>query len=151
MLTAGDLMKINAFDDILEAFLITYAMAAFSFEKYVPEKITGFLRVIVFAAFALVWLWNSYKSGRERRAAFPIFAVCFWLLPQLIIYLADSGPEVFRMSVAMYVLSEFSELLANVPIKITGGIIGTSTFGAAAIILLLCGACNFFGRFRADE
>lgn len=144
-------MKAKLYDDILGAFLITYAAASFSFEKYMPEKIAKFLQAVCFIAFAGLWLGLSFKNGRQKGIAFPIFTAMFWLLPQLIIYLANSGPEVFRMSVTMYVLSEFSELLANVPIKITGEIAGTSAFGAAAIILLLCGACYFFGRFWAEE
>lgn len=145
------MMKAKIFDDILGVFLITYAAAALSFEKYVPEGIINFLGAIYFIAFAAVWMWLSYKNGRKKSIVFPVFTAVFWLLPHLIIYLSNSGSEVFRMSVIMYVLSEFSDLIAIVPIKITGNIAGISAYGAAAVILLLCGASYFFGRFTAEE
>lgn len=144
-------MNKKSFDDILAAFLITYALAAFSFEKYVPEKIIKLMQALAFIAFALSWLWLSFKNGKRKGAAFPIFAAAFWLLPQVVIYLANSGPEIFRMSIIMYVLSEFSDLLTVVPMKITGNAVGISAYGAMAVILLLCAACYLFGVFTEED
>lgn len=144
-------MNKKSFDDILTAFLITYALAAFNFEKYVPEKIMKLMQAAVFIAFAVSWLWFSFKNGKRKSAAFPIFAAAFWVLPQIIIFLANGGPEVFRMSIIMYVLSEFSDLLTVVPMKITGNAAGISAYGAMAVILLLCGASYLFGIFTEAE
>lgn len=144
-------MNKKSFDDILAVFLITYALAAFSYEKYMPEGIMKFMQAITFVLFAAAWLWNSFKSGKRKGVAFPIFAVFFWIFPQLIIYFANNGPEIFRMSVIMYVLSEFSDLLTTVPMKITGSVVGISAYGAATVILLLCAACYLFGMLIDED
>lgn len=130
---------------MIAAFLITYAFAAFSFEKNMPESIMKIYSAVVFAVFAAAWLWFSYKSGRRKGRKFPIFTVLFWLLPQIVIYLADNGPEVFRMSIIMYVLSEFLMMLTNVPPQILGNAAGITVPAAIIVILLLCGAAYTSG------
>lgn len=130
---------------MIVAFLITYALAAFSFEKNMPESIMKIYSAVVLAAFAAAWLWFSYKSGRRRGRKFPIFTVLFWLLPQIVIHLADSGPEVFRMSITMYVLSEFLMMLTNVPPQIMGNAVGITIPASIIVILLLCGAAYVSG------
>lgn len=144
-------MNKKSFDDILAVFLITYALAVFSYEKYMPEIIMKFMQAVTFVLFAISWLWLSFKNGKRKGVAFPIFAVFFWIFPQLIIYFANNGPEIFRMSVTMYVLSEFSDLLTTVPMKITGSVAGISAYGAAAVILLLCTACYLFGMLIEED
>lgn len=138
-------MRSPSVDDMIAAFLITYAFAAFSFEKNMPESIMKIYNAVVFAVFAAAWLWFSYKSGRRRGRKFPIFTVMFWLLPQVVIYLADSGPEVFRMSIIMYVLSEFLMMLTNVPPQILGNAVGITVPASVIVILLLCGASYMSG------
>lgn len=132
-------------DDMIAAFLATYSLAAFSYEKYMPESFMRIFRFIVFAAFAAIWLFLSFKSGRRAGRKFPIFAVLFWILPQIIIFLADNGPEVFRMSIIMYVLSEFLTFLTADSSGVIGAAIGISAPAAMALILLLCGAAYMSG------
>lgn len=129
----------GAVDDMLAAFFITYAFAAVSFEKYMPESFVKLYSVAVFIVFAATWLGLSFKSGRRASRKFPIFTVLFWIVPPIIVWLADSGPEVFRMSIIMYVLSEFMNFFTTVPSEICGTAVGISAFSAAAVILLLCG------------
>ena len=130
---------------MIAAFLITYALAALGFEKNMPESIMKIYSAVVFAVFAAAWLWFSYKSGLRKGRKFPIFTVLFWLLPQIVIYLADNGPEVFRMSIIMYVLSEFLMMLTNVPPQIMGNAVGITVPSALIVILLLCGAAYVSG------
>lgn len=130
---------------MLAAFFITYAFASFSFEKYMPESFVRLYRVAVFIVFAAVWLGFSFKSGRRAGRKFPIFAVLFWIVPQILIWLADNGPEVFRMSIIMYVLSEFMNFLTTVPFEICGTAVGISAPAAAALVLLLCGMSYMSG------
>ncbi len=144
-------MNKKSFDDILAAFLITYALAAFSYEKYMPEGIMKFLQAMVFVAFAAVWFWNSFINGKRKGRAFAIFAAAFWILPPVIIYLANDGPEIFRMSIIMYVLSELSDLLIVVPMKAAASAVGVSAYGAMAVILLICAACYLFGVFTEED
>lgn len=136
-------------DDILAAFLITYALAAFSFEKYMPDSFMNVWNVIVFILFAAVWTGLSLKNGYFQKRAFPIFTALFWTLPHIIIFLANDGPRAFRMSITMYVLSEFFTLLAATPAEITGGILGISSPAAIIVIMLLCAAGYLSGMLIA--
>jgi len=132
-------------DDMFLAFIITYTLAAFSFEKYMPE---GFMRIFnfaVFIAFAAVWMGLSFKSGRRNGRAFPIFAAAFWIVPQIIIGLAENGPEFMRMSIIMYLLSEFCMLITTVPSELIGAFTGISVPAAIAVILILCAAAYMGG------
>ncbi len=131
--------------EFLAAFLITYALAVFSYEKYMPESFMKAFNVLVFIAFAVTWLGLSFKNGSKKAVAFPVFTALYWLIPQLVIYLADSGPEVFRMSITMYILSEFSILITTVPSELIGGTIHISVPAAIAVILLLSAAAYMAG------
>lgn len=135
----------GSFEDMLAAFLVTYALASFSYEKYMPESFMRIFRFAVFALFAAVWLWFSFKSGRRSGRKFPIFAVLYWIVPHLIVYLADNGPEMLRMSIIMYVLSEFMIFITTVPAEVVGTAVGISSSAATAVILLLCGAAYMSG------
>ncbi len=131
--------------EFLAAFLITYALAVFSYEKYMPESFMKAFNVLVYIAFAATWLWLSFKNGMKKAVAFPVFTVLYWLVPQLVIYLADSGPEVFRMSIIMYLLSEFSIIITTVPSELIGSAINVSVPAAITIILLLSAAAYMAG------
>lgn len=130
---------------MLAAFLATYALASFSYEKYMPESFMRIFRFAVLALFAAAWLWFSFRSGLRTGRKFPIFAVLYWILPHIIIYLADNGPEVLRMSIIMYVLSEFMIFLATVPAETVGAALGIASPAATAVILLLCGSAYMSG------
>ncbi|MDE6762391.1 MAG: hypothetical protein K2J73_01775 [Oscillospiraceae bacterium] len=135
----------GSFEDMFAAFLATYALASFSYEKYMPESFMRIFSFAVFALFAAAWLWFSFKSGRRSGRKFPIFAVLYWIVPHILVYLADNGPEVLRMSIVMYVLSEFMIFLTTVPAGVVGTAVGISSSYATAVILLLCGAAYMSG------
>lgn len=63
-------MNKKSFDDILAVFLITYALAVFSYEKYMPEIIMKFMQAVTFVLFAISWLWLSFKNGKRKGVAF---------------------------------------------------------------------------------
>ena len=130
---------------MLAAFLATYALASFSYEKYMPESFMKIFRFAVFALFAAAWLLFSFKSGRRSGRKFPIFAVLYWIVPHILVYLADNGPEVLRMSIIMYVLSEFMTFLTTVPAGVIGTAVGISPSAATVVILMLCGAAYMSG------
>lgn len=136
-------------DDILAAFLITYALASFSYEKYMPDSFMNVWNIIVFIAFAVAWAGLSFKNGYLKKRAFPIFTALFWTLPHIIIFLANDGPKAFRMSIIMYVLSEFFTLLTVVPAEITGSVLGISLPAAVIVIILLCAVGYLSGMFTA--
>ncbi|MEZ3453403.1 MAG: hypothetical protein K1W17_03430 [Oscillospiraceae bacterium] len=132
-------------DDMLAAFLTTYAFAAFSFERYMSESFMRMFRPLVFAAFAAVWLFFSFKNGLKSGRKFPVFAVLYWILPHIIIYLADNGPEALRMSITMYVFSEFMRFITTVPAEVFGSAVGITVPAATAVILLFCGSAYMSG------
>lgn len=138
-------------DDILAAFLITYALAAFSYEKYMPESFMNIWNIIVFVFFAAAWTGLSFKNGYLKKRAFPIFTALFWTIPHIVIFLANDGPKAFRMSITMYVLSEFFTILTVVPSEITGGVLGISSPAAVIVIILLCAAGYLSGMFKAVD
>lgn len=137
----------GSFDDMLAAFLATYALASFSYEKYMPESFMRIFGFAVLTLFAAAWLWFSFRSGLRGGKKFPLFAALFWILPHIIVYLADNGPEFMRMSIAMYILSEFMNLFTTVPAEVIGGILGIAAPAATAVILLLCGSAYMSGYF----
>lgn len=130
---------------MLAAFLATYAFAAFSFERYMSESFMRIFRPLVFAAFAAVWLFFSFKSGLKGGRKFPVFAALYWILPHIVIYLADNGPEVLRMSIGMYVFSEFLRFFTVVPAETLGAAIGITAPAAIAVMLLFCGSAYMSG------
>jgi len=136
-------------DDILAALLITYALAAFSYEKYMPDSFMNIWNVIVFVFFAAAWAGLSFKNGYLNKRAFPIFTALFWTIPHIVIFLANDGPKAFRMSITIYVLSEFFTILTVVPSEITGGVLGISSPAAVIVIILLCAAGYLSGMFMA--
>lgn len=141
----------KAFDDMLTAFLTTYALTAFCYEKYLPENIMRIFRTVILTVFFGVWLWFSFKNGKRKNVIFPIFAVLFWLLPMVVVHLANDGPKVFRMSIIMYVLSELSELVFGTVMKTVSGIFSISSAGAAAVLLLVCAASYLGGMLTEEE
>lgn len=135
----------GSFEDMLAAFFATYALASFSYEKYMSESFMRIFRLAVFALFAAAWLWFSFKSGLKSGRKFPVFAVLYWIIPHILVYLADNGPEALRMSIIMYVLSEFMIFLTTVPAEVVGTAVGISSSAATAVILLLCGSAYMSG------
>ncbi len=107
-----------AFEDMFAAFLISYALMSFGYEKYMPAPFMEIWNYFVFLLFAATWIVLSFKNGLKKSFAFPIFAVLFFMLPELAVFLANDGPRVFRMSVIMYVISEFCALIVNSPLRV---------------------------------
>ncbi|MCI9408777.1 MAG: hypothetical protein HFJ89_03065 [Oscillospiraceae bacterium] len=135
----------GSFDDMLAAFLATYALASFSYEKYMPESFMRIFSFAVLTLFAAAWLWFSFRSGLRNGKKFPLFAILFWILPHIIIYLADNGPEFMRMSIAMYILSEFMNFFTAVPAEVFGNVLGITAPAATAVILLFSGSAYMSG------
>ncbi len=137
--------------DMLAAFLITFALACFSYEKYMPESFMKIYNAVIFIIFAAVWVGLSFKNGYGKKLAFPVFALLFWIVPPLIILLAENGPEFCRMSITMYILSEFAGLIVTLPAEITGGVIGISAVAAGIVIVLLCAAGYLSGMYLSEK
>lgn len=124
--------------DMFLSFIITFAAGVFCFENYMPEQIMEIYRYAVIAVCIITWLWLSFTSGVNKRWQYEVFAVLFWLLPLLVIYLADEGPEFCRMSITMYLLSEFAVFISTAPALLAGSFAGLEAVPCIFVILLLC-------------
>lgn len=131
-------MKLNNLaGDLVILMIMTFASAVFMEEGYLPDGAAAVLRGTMFTVCALSWVFISFYNGVMGRFVYAVFPAVFWLLPQLIIYLADSGPEFMRMSVVMYALSEFSSLITLNNGEFFGNILHVSPFAGAVLLMLI--------------
>ncbi len=120
------------------SFIITFSAGVFCYENYMPESFMNVYKYMVLGVCLLTWLVFSFFSGVNKKWQYSLFTVLFWLLPQLIIFLADNGPRAFRLSVTMYLLSEFSNILISAPVKLLGGLMNIKIIPCVMIIVLSC-------------
>lgn len=144
-------LKYNFLDNMFISFIITYAAGAFCYEGHQPESLMNFLRPLVLIICICTWLYISFFSGLSNKWGFEIFTVIFWLAPQIIIYLADSGPQVFRMSVTMYALSEFFLMMFNTSAEHMGSLFRLGVVPVIFIIVLGCTFAFLAGNFFEDK
>lgn len=120
------------------SFIITFAAAALTYEAYMPKNFMDFYGAAAVLACVMTWVTLSFLSGVFKKYDYMVFMLLFWLIPQIIIYAADSGPEIFRMSIVMYLLSEFSAMLTRAPAGAAGKLFGIGALPAVFVIVLLC-------------
>ena len=120
------------------AFIITFAAGTVSFENYMPEGfISIYIAFVIVLSFA-TWLVLSFISGRNKKWQFVVYSSIFWILPNVIIWLANDGPEMFRKSIIMYLLSEFSAIVSISTLEVAGGWINVKAVTFTVVIVLLC-------------
>ncbi len=129
-------------DDILLTFLMTFVFAAFSYEERITEGFMRIFGILIFAAFIMTWILTAVKNGTEKKIGFAVYSAACWLVPQLIIVLFYHGPQVFRHSVFLYTLSEFSAFFSTRPAELLASYSGVNTEMSMVIILLV-----IFGSF----
>lgn len=133
------------------AFIITFAAGTVSFEGYMPEKfITIYSSCVTVICFA-TWLVLSFISGNKKKWQFAIFSSIFWILPNVIIWLANGGPEVFRKSIIMYLLSELAAIVSLPQLELVGGLLNLATIPFTVIVVLACIFCYLGGYITSDE
>lgn len=130
--------KRSFISDMFISFIITFAAAAFSYEGYMPESFMNIFGPFVAFLCVLTWISCSFLDGAFKKYKYMVFMCLFWLIPQVIIYLADSGPEFCQMSITMYLLSEFSSMLTRSSAYAFGSLFGLSIFSSVVLIILLC-------------
>lgn len=133
------------------AFMITFAAGTICFEEFMPEKFVAIYSMAVIIVCLLTWFALSFISGKKNKWQFVVFSFLFWTLPQIIIYLANDGPEVFRKSITMYLLSEFSVILVTTPAEAAGSVINVKALPLTIIVVLLCVLCFFAGYLVEDS
>ena len=138
-------------ENILITFIITFAAAAFCYEKYMPESFMKFYRFIMTTACMLTWLWLSFSGGARNKWRFLVYTAVFWLLPLIIIYLSDSGPEFCRMSITLYVISEFFRMMFINFAECIGNAFRLNAVPVLLIMLMLCVFAFLAGNFLSDK
>lgn len=128
-------------ENMFLSFMITFAAGAFCFEDYMPESFISLYKTAAITVCFITWLVLSFISGTVKRWQYAVFAAVFWILPQIIIYLSNEGPEVFRMSIIMYMLSEFAAIFTITPAEYAGRVIGMSAVPFMDCIAILCVLC----------
>lgn len=136
--------------DMALLYLITYASASIRYEGYISQKAAFLLGILFFAVFIASWVIIAFLNGRQKKISFVIISTLSWLLPQLIIYLSDSGPRAFRMSVTAYVLDEFFTFVSEGTCGIISGLFGGGIFIGAVIMTVICGLAFAAGFKTAD-
>lgn len=137
--------------NIFLASIITFTAGCMCFEKYMPETFSSMYSAAVIIICLCVWLVLSYISGTKKKWGFIIFTTLFWIIPQVIIYLANDGPEFFRKSITMYLLSEFSDIIINSTATKICSAIGVGIIAFTAIMILLCVFSFLAGCLVSDK
>lgn len=141
-------------DSMFLAFLITFAASASNYEKYVPEKAGMAYSTVLWVVCALTWIVLSFIYGYRKKWQFEVFAAVFWILPAILIYLANSGPEAFRFSLIMYSVSEFSSLILMQPVYMLSVRLGMGDVGGIALLIvasLLCFGAGLLVNINRDK
>lgn len=136
--------------DMFISFIITFAAAAFSYEGYMPESFMNIFGSFVALLCVLTWMSYSFLGGALKKYKYMVFMCLFWLIPQVIIFLADSGPELFKMSITMYLLSEFSSMLTRSSAYAFGSLFGLNAFSSIVVIILLCAFSYLAGMLLSE-
>ncbi len=141
-------------DNMFLAFLITFAASASNYEKYVPEQVGIAYSTVLWIFCALTWIVLSFICGYRKKWQFEVFAAVYWILPAILIYLANFGPKVFRFSLIMYSVSEFSSLILMQPVYMLSGKLGMGDAGGIAMLIvasLLCFGAGLLVNINRDK
>lgn len=132
-------------------FMITFAAGVFCYEKNMTESFMKIYRTAVFAICIFMWLAISFFSGSKNKWQFEVFSVLFWIVPLLIIYLANNGPEFCRMSITMYLLSEFFTIMFITPAELIGSLLKLGAVPVIIIMVLVCSFAFLAGNLLSDK
>lgn len=137
--------------NIFLAFIITFAAGTVSFESHMPQNFITIYSGCVTAICFATWLVLSFISGNKKKWQFVIFSSIFWILPNVVIWLANDGPEVFRKSIIMYLLSELAAIVSLPQLELVGGLINLATIPFTVIVVLACIFCYLGGYLTSDD
>lgn len=124
-------------DSMLMAFMITFAASAMNYEQYIPEQAAALYRICLWTVCALTWAGLSFISGMRGKWQFEVFATLYLILPQAVMFLSNSGPEVFRFSLIMYSLSEFSSMILMQPVFMIGELLDIGDIMSSVIFIVI--------------
>ncbi len=134
-------------DDMLICFAITFTASMSCYMGNMPEKFTYIYKIVIFVLMIFTWLWASFRNGMKNKWPFAIFAVLFMLVPQVITLLYDKGPEAFGMSITMYILSEFSNIVWKRSFDFIGELLKFDNMAFTLFFIIICAICYLLGMF----
>lgn len=140
-------------DRIFMAFLITFAASAMNYEAYIPEKAAMLYRICLWVVCAVTWAALSFTSGTKAKWQFELFAALYLIIPQIVIFLNESGPEFCRFNMAFYSLSQFSQLMLMQPVYMLGNMINSGNILVSLIYMavsLLMFTAGYMVNKKAD-
>lgn len=138
-------------ENMFISFIITFAAGTICYESTLPEGFVNFYRTVVFILCIFTWIAISLFSGIRNKWQYEIFTVLFWIVPQIIIYLADNGPEFCRMSLTMYLLSEFSLIVFTRPAEAMGSAFRIGAVPMIFVIILVSTFAFLAGNLFSDK
>lgn len=141
----------NFWGNMFISFIITFAAGHLCFEESLPENIMKMYRTLVFIICIFTWIVLSITSGIQDKWRYEVFTVLFWLIPPLVIYLANEGPEAFTMSITMYLLSEFFIIMFETPAKAVGEVLGIGSVPVMLEIVLICSFAFLAGNLCSEK
>ena len=147
----GARIPYNFCGNMFISFIITFAAGTLCFEESLPESVINIYRMFVFIVCILTWIILSIISGVQNKWQYEIFTVLFWLVPPLVIYLANDGPEAFTMSMTMYLLSEFFAIMFSAPAEAVGEVLRIGAVPVMIVIVLLCTFAFLAGMLCSDK
>ncbi len=132
-------------------FMITFAAGVLCYEKSMPESFTQLYKTAVFIICLFMWISLSLISGARNKWGFMVFTALFWFLPIIEIYLSNNGPEICRMSIVMYVLSEFFNIMFITPAGEIGELFKIGAVPVVIITALLSMFAFLAGNLFSDK
>lgn len=133
------------------SFIITLAAGTLCYEESVPESFIRIYRILIFSVCVFTWIIISLVSGIQNKWQYEVFTVLFWLIPPLAIYLANDGPETFRMSITMYLLSEFFTIMFIAPAEAMGEIFQMGAVPVIFVLMLTYTVAFLVGNLFSDN
>ena len=133
----------SLFDDMLLAFLVTFAAAVANYSENIPEMLQNGYKACTSVILLVVWIGVSLYSGLTSKWKFAVFSALFWMIPTVGMLLYESGPDFFGLSIIMYVLSEFFRLMAIDSAAPVMGVFGIDGM-AVPVVFMLINLLSFF-------
>lgn len=133
-------------DDMFAAYVSVFVLSSYAYENYMPAGFMEVWRLFIFIIACLAWIIPSFKSGCAKRISFPVFTLASQALTLLVIFLSNSGPRVFKMSISLYALSELFSFICYGPIHMfTENYDEYPVYISSIAIILVCALSYIMG------
>ncbi len=139
----------EAAEDFLICLGITFTASVFSYEAYMPVRFMSIFLTFITVVCILFWIWSLIKNGYRKRLLFIILTGIFWMLPLILTFLTEKGPEFIRLSTIILLWNDYSQLTVSRITSIWSGFFNVSqniTLISVCLLSLFIYFCGFFIR-----